>query len=271
MCPQTSKLTSRAQPIGLVTALKREIAPLLRHSKIVRRVETLSGRFFSARLGNRSVIVGWTGDGRREAGRSLRSLCNKQGLGGLIGLGVAGGLTPQIEVGQLIAAGEVRDHNGSAPRPDRRLLDKALTTRTVQEGLLFSSDRILSRAAEKEACWQALGQPTVATVDLETTTWARIAAENGIPFLAVRAVSDPASDDLPLDFESYRNAIGRVSSLRVALSALRHPSLIGPLRKLQRNVDLCAHHLSDWTLDFVLESPASPERSQSALSLEEAT
>ncbi len=271
MSPEASNSTSRAQPIGFVTALRREIAPLLRHTRIAQRVDTRSGRFYSARLGDRSVIVGWTGDGQRAAERGLRSLVAEQSIGGLIGFGVAGGLAPGLEVGQLIAAGEIRDDQGSAPLPDRRFLDRALADRTVHEGLLFSSDRILSRATDKKACWQVLGRPTSATVDLETVTWARIAAEHSIPFLAVRAVSDPASHSLPLDFESYRDAAGRVSSLRIALSALRHPSLIGPLRQLQRNVDLCAHHLSVWAVDFVLGSPDSLEGSSSALSLERAT
>ncbi|MEM7354182.1 MAG: hypothetical protein AAF657_25485, partial [Acidobacteriota bacterium] len=239
------------RPIALVSALRREIEPLWRKLPAESRMASKYGRFARCRLDRRPLILGWTGDGRQAAEDGLRSLFAWQPVDRLIGLGVAGGLSPGLGLGQLVVGVEIRDADGTAAPPKPSLVARALASGGAQEGVLNSSPQILAASRAKRRCWQQLGQPPVATVDLETATWARLAGEHRIPFLGVRAVSDPAEDDLPLDFERYRGTDGRVRSLRVALRALTRPSLIAPLRRLQQRVELCADRLSTWALDFV--------------------
>jgi hypothetical protein len=84
-------------------------------------------------------------------------------------------------------------------------------------------------------------------VDLESATYARIAGSRGLDWLVARAVSDTAEEKLPLDFNRYRDARGAVRRGRVALYALRHPSVIPRLLGLGRRVADCAGRLADLT------------------------
>ena len=61
---------------------------------------------------------------------------------------------------------------------------------------------------------------------------------------AVRAVCDTVEEDLPLDFNRYRDASGRLDRLYVARAALLRPGLIVPLWRLRRRVALCSENLA---------------------------
>jgi adenosylhomocysteine nucleosidase len=110
---------------------------------------------------------------------------------------------------------------------------------------------ILSRATDKTAIAHALGQPGPLTVDLESATFARVAERRGVPSLAVRAVSDAAWENLPLDFEALRGPHGGVSRLRVIARAFAQPRAIPGLFDLRRRVATCAERLAGFIAPLV--------------------
>jgi hypothetical protein len=82
---------------------------------------------------------------------------------------------------------------------------------------------------------------------MEAAAVARKAAEWGVPFHCVRAVSDTAQDDLPLDFNLYRDAEGRFSRTRIALAALGRPfTRVPALLRLDRNCRIASESLGDF-------------------------
>jgi len=82
-------------------------------------------------------------------------------------------------------------------------------------------------------------------VDLETAAYARVAAGRGVPYAVVRAISDGADEELPLDFERYRRPDGTLDRARVLRHALGHPATLAPLWRLKRRMDLCSQRLAD--------------------------
>ena len=85
---------------------------------------------------------------------------------------------------------------------------------------------------------------------MESAAVARKAAEWGVPFRCVRAVSDTAAEDMPLDFNLYRDADGRFSRTRIALAALARPfTAIPALLRLDRNCRIAAESLGDFFAD----------------------
>ncbi len=225
-------------PLAILAALRAEVAPLLRRFPRARARGRGSARWFCGELLGRPVILGWTGDGRPAAEAGIAALLAEHQVSGLIVLGVAGGLSPALAPGAVLAAHEVRDVSGPAPWPDPRWLEQALTAAPapLYPGVLFSADRILVQAASKAELWRHLGEPAAAAVDLETAAYARAAAAHGVPYLAFRAISDSAHETLPLDFNRFCNARGQVSRTRVMAHALRHPRLVPELRQLQTRV-----------------------------------
>jgi adenosylhomocysteine nucleosidase len=126
-------------------------------------------------------------------------------------------------------------------------LDPALTLGAIVQAGIVSADRVVVTAEEKAALRRSTG---AVVVDMEFGEVQRIAAEWGVPVRAVRVVSDTASEDMPLDFNRYRDREGRFSRGRIALAALARPfTAISGLLRLDRNCRLAAERLGEFFAD----------------------
>jgi len=126
-------------------------------------------------------------------------------------------------------------------------LDPLLQVGDVVRDRIHSSDRVAVTASEKSLLWKETG---AAAVDMESAALSKKAAEWGVPFYAIRAVSDRAEEDMPLDFNTYRDAAGRFSRARIALAALARPfTTIPALLRLDRNCRIAADSLGDFFAD----------------------
>lgn len=228
-------------PLAIVAALDEEVAALRSRLTARRRESAAVARWWSGRLAGRPVWVGVTGDGAVRARRGLEALLEGAPAPSAIWFaGVAGGLSPGLALGALLAAAEVRSATGERRLPPRRLDSRA----GAVAGTLATVERICSRAAEKEALWRQLGCPRPAAVDLESSVWAEVAIERELPWGILRAVSDRAEDDLPLDFNAFLTEEGSVDRAAVARHALLRPRSVRALAALRGAVKLCAERLA---------------------------
>jgi adenosylhomocysteine nucleosidase len=83
-------------------------------------------------------------------------------------------------------------------------------------GLILGHDTILGTVEQKIAAYNATG---ALTVDMESHHVARAAADHGLPFLAIRAVSDAAGDVLPAVMASFVDEFGQ-TKMSAVLRAL---------------------------------------------------
>jgi len=113
----------------------------------------------------------------------------------------------------------------------------------VDEGKVFTADRVAVTAAEKRALREQTG---ASAVEMEASAVEAKAREWGTAFRCVKVVSDTAADDLPLDFNQYRDKDGRFSRTRIALAALRRPPALGRLIRLDRDCRRAADKLGEF-------------------------
>jgi adenosylhomocysteine nucleosidase len=291
---------------AIVSPLAAELAGVAAAAAGLRRWR-LGGGSWAARgwLDGQPVVLVATGDGARSAARGLGRLLAAERPGRLLVVGVAGGISPGLETGDLVVARQLFERRGgdllvgpapdagwlahvaawtgerggngrSAGRQDGATLDPGSAGRDgglrldselaesagiaaigAAMGSVVSGDRILVAAREKRALWDhlrrqsapAAGMPAVC--DLESAAYARLAAAAGVPWLVVRAVLDPAGEDLPMDFNLCRTGDGEVSNARVVTRALAgafgrvragRPSF-GALLGLRARLRLCARRL----------------------------
>lgn len=115
----------------------------------------------------------------------------------LISFGFAGGLHPDLKAGELVIPETVALPDGGQVPVDtvarHRLL--AAIVDPVHQGRVLAPETPLTTAAAKSSAWKNTG---AAIVDLESGEVARAARAAGIPFVVVRAVSDPAWRDVPV-------------------------------------------------------------------------
>jgi nucleoside phosphorylase len=164
----------------------------------------------------------------------------------LIVVGVSGALAPSLPPGGILVGREVVDGqtSGEVPSPDRSWVERILEDHGGVAATLIASPVILATPEAKAEAYASFPPGANAAVDLETASFAREAAARGIPYVAVRAVSDAASESLPLDFNLLRDAHGGVDRLRVAAAAALRPSAIVPLWRLRGRMALCSRGLA---------------------------
>ena len=247
-------LRPRGPRVAVVAAMEEELHSLRDRLSGLQRVSVSGGKAVSGRLGSgEQVLLMATGEGSAAASRGLAALMAGRELEALVVVGVAGALSPDLSVGDLVVAASVRDDEGEVASPDPTLVQRALASGSVVRGGVVSVEKIVVEAPAKQALWETLGGAPFQVVDLESATYARMAAESQVPYLVLRAVSDTATESLPLDFNAFRTADGRINRGRVARHLIFHPHLVGPLKSLRARLRECAVPMAD-VVEGVLRS-----------------
>ena len=246
-------MPDRSGPIAIVTAFREEFGAILSRSRDAR----FRGAFVEARIATAAVALCMTGDGAKNAGSAAFSLCREVRPSALLGAGVAGALSPDLAVGDLLVSLRIRDGEGDAPPPDPGLLEKALETTRARAGTLLTVERPEVLASRKIALGNTLDGGGPAAADMESAAWARAASSHRVPYLVVRAISDRSAEDLP---EYLARCVGRDGGVHrpsVVLRALANPGTIPALLDLRRRIRACSEGLADFLEQFLSAAPPS--------------
>ena len=130
--------------------------------------------------------------------RALLATLDSSTFRGVISFGVAGGLDPSLKSGDVVVAtevlaGDTRFLAGLALN-EEMIARAALRRRRVVRGGLAGVEQVIAATACKAALHSETG---AAAVDMESHIAAAYAAKAGLPFAALRVISDPASRALP--------------------------------------------------------------------------
>ena len=222
------------QLTAILSALFQEqhglIALLQRPCKV-----THAGRdFWHGHLHGQPVVLGLSKIGKVAAATTSAALIERFGVSRIVFTGVAGGLGVGVNVGDVVVATDFVQHDMDASPlfarfevplygQTRFVSDAALSARLLQaaaaalasatgvpgarvhQGLIASGDRFVSGADESVALRAALARAghAVLAVEMEGAAVAQVCHDYGIPFAAVRTISDRADDSAHVDFPSF--------------------------------------------------------------------
>jgi len=191
-----------------------------------------------------------TGEGVVNARKRLEGWFTKNRTRAVLSIGFAGGLSPQLKIGDLVIGRTVRHAGSSDP-----FLIECATSITIgypsHVAVAVTTDQVVWQAKSKEALASSLEPGEVGFVDMESTAIADVCATRDVPFLIVRYITDAFDEDLPLDFNKYRDEDGRVDPSKVMRAALLKPSSIGGLLELRKRSKLCAARMSEFVEELV--------------------
>jgi adenosylhomocysteine nucleosidase len=231
--------------LGIVAAADEELAAL-EHRVEAKTVTSVGAcRLVRGRIGITPIVLARTGEGRRSAEAGIRTLIEHEGVERVAIIGFSGGLSPGLRPGTLLVATQIVEHGAPAPGPDRDWSERLEQQVGVRAATIVTVDRILCTPQSKMETWTGLSQDRPAAADLETAAMAAVAAARGVPFVVIRAISDPAEEALPIDFNDCLDPSGRISRARVVARAALHPSLIAPLWRLRGRARTCSRRLAD--------------------------
>jgi adenosylhomocysteine nucleosidase len=150
---------------------------------------------------------------------------------------MAGGLDPALAAGTLVLASEVMSPEGSlftTARDWRESAGRAIAAQhTLCSGRLLTCREALGSIAAKALAFR---ETAAIAVDMESSAVAEVAAAARLPFLAVRAIVDTATDAVPrgaLTAATVENGALRIGRLLTALAGA--PSELPALIRLARH------------------------------------
>jgi adenosylhomocysteine nucleosidase len=164
--------------------------------------------------------------------RALLTVFDPATIRGVISFGVAGGLDPSLKSGDVVVATEVMAGSarwlaGLALNEDLiAKLTAGIGRRRVVRGGLAGVEEVVVAQAGKAALRMKTG---AAAVDMESHIAAAYAAEAGLPFAALRVISDPASRALPALARSAIKPNGEVDLGVIFRGVVRNPRTLRAL------------------------------------------
>ncbi len=228
-------------PIAIVAAMHEELSALLARMPDEQRVRVAGRDFWVGHLQGQPVVAVLSRIGKVAAAVTATVLLERFGVRAIVFTGVAGGLAPGVNVGDVVVATELLQHDMDAspifPTYEVPLMGRSrfaadaaigdalaavaeetlcdpvslvgqkavdefrLQSPKVHRGLLISGDRFVSTTVESEALQRAL--PDALAVEMEGAAMAQACHDYGVPFAAMRTISDRADDEAHGDFARF--------------------------------------------------------------------
>jgi adenosylhomocysteine nucleosidase len=179
-------------------------------------------------VGTAEVTVLITGVGAQAAAQAMdlmmRMADKDQYFDVCVSSGLAGALCETLGVGDIIAPKELIVEMKQADlREERLAVDGDLRRRALGQGAkdtncLFTTNEILVKASQKKSC-----ASRAQSVDMESFEIVKAASAWGARSVVIRAVSDAATEDLPINFNLTLSDQKEVSLSKVLIQVAKNP------------------------------------------------
>lgn len=228
--------------IAIVSAMHEELAAVLALMPDEQRQRVGGREFWVGHLHGQDVVAVLSRIGKVAAATTATVLIERFRVREIVFTGVAGGLAPAVQVGHVVVADSFLQHDLDAspifPRYEVPLYGtsrfathpeltgrlaaaarRALPDTVLHRGLVVSGDRFVATTAESRALQAAL--PEALAVEMEGAAIAQVCHDYGVPFAAVRTVSDRADDAAHGDFLRFVREVASRHSAAVVEALLR--------------------------------------------------
>ena len=227
---------------AIVSAMHEELSAVLALLPDEQKQAAAGRDFWVGHLHGKEVVAVLSRIGKVAAATTATVLIERFAVDRILFTGVAGGIARGVQRGDVVVADAFLQHDLDAspifPRyevplygTDRFGTDAALTqellaavkralpSTRLHRGLVASGDRFVSSAAESQALMRAL--PDVLAVEMEGAAFGQVCRDYGVPFAAVRTISDRADDAAHGDFLSFIDDVASRHSAAIVEAFLR--------------------------------------------------
>ncbi len=225
--------------VGIIGAMQVEVEALkaMMSNVTVHKVGRIE--LYQGVLSGVDVVVAVAGVGKVNAAMCAQTMILKFSPKVIINIGVAGGLTSELKIGDIAVATDVVEHDmDTSPLGDELgyisgldvikmpcakwvtdILFKAAETLDgikVIEGTIASGDQFINSAEKKKWIVDNFG---AVAAEMEGASIGHVCYANDVDFCVVRAISDGADDDSHLSFTEFVELAAK-NSIKMILAFL---------------------------------------------------
>ncbi|WP_419765307.1 MAG: 5'-methylthioadenosine/adenosylhomocysteine nucleosidase [Arcobacter sp.] len=216
--------------LAIMGAMEEEIEPLLAHFDSVNVVEFANNKYYEVSYNGLDIVIAYSKIGKVFASLTATTMIEKFGCDTLLFSGVAGGINPELNIGDLIIANKLCQHdlditafghpNGYVPggavfvESSKKLNDIAKKVASnnglkVIEGTIATGDQFVHSSERKnfiESTFKA------DALEMEGASVAVVCDALNVPFFILRAISDTADMDAGFDFDEFLKSSAKNSA-----------------------------------------------------------
>ncbi len=215
--------------LGIIGAMTIEVETLKEQLKDCTVTLHAGMEFYDGILEDCAVVVVQCGVGKVNAALCVQILCDCFGVSHIVNTGVAGSLSAQLDIGDLVISSDAMYHDftcntlgypiGQVPGlsvrsfpADKELVQRAYAAAQqihpghVRIGRVASGDQFVADKAQKE---QIISDTNALCTEMEGAAIAHAAWRNDTPFVVIRAISDKADDSSEMDYPTFEAIAAR--------------------------------------------------------------
>ncbi|MBN2869911.1 MAG: 5'-methylthioadenosine/adenosylhomocysteine nucleosidase [Campylobacterales bacterium] len=216
--------------IAIMGAMREEIDPILEVVGSHTRTEHAGNTFYECRYGNHELVIAYSKIGKVFSAITASVMCERFGAEVLLFSGVAGAISKDLKIGDLLMASALCQHDvditafghpfGFIPEGSvmvesdvqlRSLAAEVAVDMGIDlfEGIIATGDQFVA-SAERKAWIEATFHADA--LEMEGGSVACVCQNFGIPFFILRAISDSADGDAGIDFDTFLASSAQVSA-----------------------------------------------------------
>ena len=216
--------------LAIMGAMQEEIDPLLEFFKDYKIIEYADNKYYELNYKGLDIVIAHSKIGKVFASLTASTLIQKFSCDSLLFSGVAGAINPNLNIGDLIVATKLCQHDlditafghpfGFVPggkvfiESSKELLDLAKNVAKnenlkVIEGIIATGDQFIHSNATKEFIEKTFKADAL---EMEGASVAVVCDSLSIPFFILRAISDSANMDAGFDFDEFLQSSAKISS-----------------------------------------------------------
>lgn len=228
---------------GIICAMKEEIELLTKDIICTNTTNIGMREYIQGNLYGKDVIIVMSRIGKVAAAITITTLINRFDIDAVIFCGTAGGVSKDINVGDVVVAKSLVQHdfsvgdrlfnipminkdyfetdshiskkfydviknyinNGYKDIPDIYLKEFNMQNPNVVLGIIASGDQFVCTNEKND--WLRENIPDITCVEMEGASVAQVCYEFNIPFVVFRVISDSANNNASVDFDRFAQNI----------------------------------------------------------------
>jgi len=211
-------------------AMPEEIEPLLSKVENIKKSEYASNVYYEAEYKGKEVVIAYSKIGKVFASLTATILIEKFGCKSLLFSGVAGGIDPDLDIGDLIIADGLCQHDlditafghpfGFVPEGEvciptdpyfREVAKDIAKSKNIilKEGIIATGDQFVANVERKNWISKIFNAHAL---EMEGASVAVVCNALDVPFFILRAISDTADIDAGFDFDKFLEGSAKVSA-----------------------------------------------------------
>jgi adenosylhomocysteine/aminodeoxyfutalosine nucleosidase len=211
-------------------AMAEEVAPILKKLGDYKTTEYAGNKYYEATYNGIEIVVAYSKIGKVFSTLTSATMIEHFGCDRLLFSGVAGAVSPELKVGDLVVATKLSQHDlditafghpyGYVPEgavfveADRDMIELSKNVaskmgKNIKEGIIATGDQFVANEERKD--W-ILKTFDASALEMEGASVAVVCDALDIPFFILRSISDASDMDASFSFDEFLESSAIISA-----------------------------------------------------------